>query len=380
MLRRALRARDERITELESEVAWHERRAAGVGARSPPGGRGGGGAGGASISRSPRAASASASAAAGAAGRPPRAATTIAKTSGAKPAPHPTARELYARALRDGEDRLRTSDERGGVPAAAPPSAPTSPPTVAAPAATEENQTVRETRDPWGGAPAAGVGAGIIRSLMQGSSLTAAGSRAGADADVDDAWRTSAADVGADASVRADTAQASTRHGSPSDGKDHPSSAPSAGTGRRVVAHLPGGGRRVEFPNGTVKEQRACGSLAVWFPNGDVRVTRPGACPQPATCGCAWPLVAAVGQGSACAAREDYFYAEVGTWHTSFEDGAEIFRFPGGQAEAHLPSGRKEVLFPDGAVRLMEADGSERDGTRADLRAELVGAAPVAAL
>lgn len=116
--------------------------------------------------------------------------------------------------------------------------------------------------------------------------------------------------------------------------------------GEKRVMHLPGGGRRVEFPNGTRKETWSDGRQVVWFANGDIRKVLPGK-------------------------GEEYYYAEVDTWHTTTEWGLEVFHFAGGQVEAHRDGGVKEVLFPDGAARVVGRDGVEREVPRATLCSEV---------
>ena len=52
-----------------------------------------------------------------------------------------------------------------------------------------------------------------------------------------------------------------------------------------------------------------------------------------------------------------FLCTQVGTWHSTYADGVEVFHFPSGQTEAHHPGGLKEVLFPDGAARRVLPDG-----------------------
>lgn len=48
------------------------------------------------------------------------------------------------------------------------------------------------------------------------------------------------------------------------------------------------------------------------------------------------------------AGRVEYFYREVGTWHTTHSSGIEVFHFANGQTEAHHPEpdSYKEVSAP----------------------------------
>lgn len=48
------------------------------------------------------------------------------------------------------------------------------------------------------------------------------------------------------------------------------------------------------------------------------------------------------------AGRVEYFYQEVGTWHTTHRSGVEVFHFGNGQTEAHHPEpdSYKEVSAP----------------------------------
>ena len=80
---------------------------------------------------------------------------------------------------------------------------------------------------------------------------------------------------------------------------------------------------------------------------------------------------------SLAAGRVEYFYAEVGTWHSTHADGIEVFHFPSGQTEAHHPGGLKEIVFADGSVRLVHMDGTEEAVQRTALSAAVQQARPL---
>ena len=118
--------------------------------------------------------------------------------------------------------------------------------------------------------------------------------------------------------------------------------APSSG---KTVHDLGNGARLTVFRNGTRKETRTDGRQVVWFVNGDVRKVERD--------------------------REEYYYAEVETWHTTWKGGTEVYHFHTGQIEAHHPGGTKEVIFADGSVRIVDATGYEREVSRALLCREI---------
>ncbi|QDZ25909.1 putative T-complex protein [Chloropicon primus] len=94
------------------------------------------------------------------------------------------------------------------------------------------------------------------------------------------------------------------------------------------------GPSKVTYPNGTQKHVYLNGDTVIHFNNGDVKKSTKG--------------------------TTEYYYAEVDTWHSTHDNGIEVFHFPSGQIEAHFPNGAKEVLFPDGiAHRLTDPDGEE---------------------
>jgi hypothetical protein len=110
------------------------------------------------------------------------------------------------------------------------------------------------------------------------------------------------------------------------------------------------GVRIVRFSNGTVKqvEEREAKSdengasdgatmTTVFFDNGDVkRLDEQG--------------------------KEEYYYAEVETWHTRKpRDEEDVYHFPSGQVEVHRKDGSKDVLFADGERRRLMAGGTEAE-------------------
>jgi len=116
----------------------------------------------------------------------------------------------------------------------------------------------------------------------------------------------------------------------------------------KVEAWLADGSRVIAFANGTSKVVKGNGESEVWFGNGDVKRTK-----------VAPPAV-------------EYFYAEVDTWHVTWQDtGVEVYYFPSGQTEAHHQSGQREVLFPTGEVARVMADGLEVELTWDQLSVEI---------
>ncbi|EFJ53183.1 hypothetical protein VOLCADRAFT_86210 [Volvox carteri f. nagariensis] len=103
------------------------------------------------------------------------------------------------------------------------------------------------------------------------------------------------------------------------------------------------------------------GSSRVYFSNGDIKWSIPSAAAafrSPAA-------AAAAGEAPSPpdVAVVHYYYAEVGTWHSTYggEGGVEVFYFPSGQTEAHHPGYGKEIMFPDGVLRVVTTDGEELD-------------------
>ncbi|KXZ51979.1 hypothetical protein GPECTOR_10g1001 [Gonium pectorale] len=104
----------------------------------------------------------------------------------------------------------------------------------------------------------------------------------------------------------------------------------------------------------------ADGSSRVYFNNGDIKwtvppETAPGMVDHSSDRG--GPLGIGV---------VHYFYAEVGTWHSTYggEGGVEVFYFPDGQTEAHHPGWGKEIMYPDGLMRVVTTDGEEVEVTQ----------------
>ena len=110
------------------------------------------------------------------------------------------------------------------------------------------------------------------------------------------------------------------------------------------------GVRIVRFSNGTVKqvEEREAKNdengasdgatmTTVFFDNGDVkRLDEQG--------------------------KEEYYYAEVETWHTRKpRDEEDVYHFPSGQVEVHRKDSSKDVLFADGERRRLMAGGTEAE-------------------
>ncbi|GAX84476.1 hypothetical protein CEUSTIGMA_g11896.t1 [Chlamydomonas eustigma] len=93
----------------------------------------------------------------------------------------------------------------------------------------------------------------------------------------------------------------------------------------------------IQFMNGTRKISFPNGRQIIRFTNGDIKLQH------------------------ASQRAVDYFYAEISTWHTTFNNGLEVFHFPNGQTEVHNPDGVKDVVFADGHVRRVLCNGHEVD-------------------
>ncbi|WZN67272.1 putative T-complex protein [Chloropicon roscoffensis] len=121
--------------------------------------------------------------------------------------------------------------------------------------------------------------------------------------------------------------------------REEPAAAAAAAAAKPTGKADNGGGgsskpSKVTYPNGTQKRNFPNGDVVIHFNNGDVKKTK--------------------------GTTTEYYYAEVDTWHTTHNNGIEVFHFPSGQIEAHFPNGAKEVLFPDGvAHRLTDPEGDE---------------------
>ena len=78
------------------------------------------------------------------------------------------------------------------------------------------------------------------------------------------------------------------------------------------------------------------------------------------------------------AGKEEYWYAEAATWHTTWQPlGTQVFHFPSGQIEAHHQGGLKEVIFADGTATFVLPSGAEVSATKQQLSAEVQFPKPV---
>ncbi|PNH08306.1 Centromere protein J [Tetrabaena socialis] len=118
------------------------------------------------------------------------------------------------------------------------------------------------------------------------------------------------------------------------------------------------GRRLVLFANGTRKAALPDGSSRIYFANGDIKWAIPASAANfQAHSGAAGSPAASASHLGVSVVH--YYYAEVGTWHSTYggEGGIEVFYFPSGQTEAHHPGRAKEIVFPDGVLRVVTAEG-----------------------
>jgi len=52
-----------------------------------------------------------------------------------------------------------------------------------------------------------------------------------------------------------------------------------------------------------------------------------------------------------------YYYHSANTYHTTFTNGLEVFRFANKQLEKHYPNGYKVIYFPDKTIKIIKPDG-----------------------
>ena len=98
--------------------------------------------------------------------------------------------------------------------------------------------------------------------------------------------------------------------------REEPAAAAAAAAGSKPTGKADNGGggsskpSKVTYPNGTQKRNFPNGDVVIHFNNGDVKKTK--------------------------GTTTEYYYAEVDTWHTTHNNGIEVFHFPSGQVSIPL--------------------------------------------